>query len=41
MTEVRGVVIIRSWAGAGGSCLKIKLNTVSLTIFYFEGVRSF
>ena len=41
MTEVQGVVIIRFWAVTGCSCLEIRSCTVSLTIFWFEGVRSF
>ena len=41
MTEVLGVVIMRFWAVAGSSCLEIRSCTVSWTIFWFEGVRSF
>ena len=41
MTEVLGVVIIRFWAVAGSSCLEVRSCTVSLTIFWFEGGRSF
>ena len=42
MTEVLGVVIMRRfWAVAGSSCLEIRSCAVSLTIFWFEGVRSF
>ena len=41
MTEVLGVVIMRFWAVAGSFCLEIRSCTVSFTIFWFEGVRSF
>ena len=41
MTEVLGVVIVRFWAVAGGSCLEIRSCTVSLTIVWFVGLRSF
>ena len=41
MTEVLGVVIMRFWAVAGRFCLEIRSCTVSLTIFWFEGVGSF
>ena len=41
MTEVLGVVIMRFWAVAGSFCLEIRSCTVSWTIFWFKGVRSF
>ena len=41
MTEALGVVIMRFWAAAGSSCLEIRSRTVSLTMFWFEVVRSF
>ena len=40
MTEVLGVMRMRFWAVTGSSCLDIRSCKVSLTILWFEGVRS-